>query len=132
MKNITVTLQVSYYDYIVVGNGMARCPIATTLSKSFGVLLLEQGDSTYDKPNIACVVYYLNTLLTSPSTRPPSSSSLRTAFSEDNIINAHTCVLGGGTCINTGFYSQSPWDTSATLDGMAPWSTKVTDGWSRQ
>ncbi|MQM04254.1 hypothetical protein Taro_037047 [Colocasia esculenta] len=103
MKNATVAPQVSYYDYIVVGGGAAGCPLAATLSESFRVLLLERGGSPYGNPNIASLVHYPDTL---SDLSPDSPSQL--FFSEDGVINARARVLGGGTCINAGFYSRAP------------------------
>ncbi|CAN1332868.1 Protein HOTHEAD, partial [Linum perenne] len=60
--------------------GTAGCPLAATLSQNATVLLLERGGSPYGDPNIT---------------------------SEDGVINSRPRVLGGGSCLNAGFYSRA-------------------------
>jgi fatty acid omega-hydroxy dehydrogenase len=90
------------YDYIVVGGGTAGCPLAATLSLKYKVLVLERGGSPYGNRNIS---YMENFHIGLSNTAPDSSSQ---AFvSTDGVINARARVLGGGTCINAGFYSRA-------------------------
>jgi fatty acid omega-hydroxy dehydrogenase len=90
------------YDYIVVGGGTAGCPLAATLSLKYKVLVLERGGSPYGNHNIS---YMENFHIGLSNTAPDSSSQ---AFvSTDGVINARARVLGGGTCINAGFYSRA-------------------------
>ncbi|CAI0414228.1 unnamed protein product, partial [Linum tenue] len=63
--------------------GTAGCPLAATLSQNATVLVLERGGSPYGDPNIT---------------------------SEDGVINARARVLGGGSCLNAGFYSRAEAD----------------------
>ncbi|EMS45416.1 Protein HOTHEAD [Triticum urartu] len=90
------------YDYIVVGGGTAGCPLAATLSLKYKVLVLERGGSPYGNRNVS---YMENFHIGLSNTAPDSSSQ---AFvSTDGVINARARVLGGGTCINAGFYSRA-------------------------
>ncbi|KAK9062133.1 hypothetical protein SSX86_019319 [Deinandra increscens subsp. villosa] len=92
--------KISSYDYIVIGGGAAGIPLATTLSANYSVLLLERGRSPYGNPNITSVFnfgsYFLDTSPNSPSQR----------FISEGVVNSRARVLGGGTCINAGFYSR--------------------------
>ncbi|KAL8259373.1 hypothetical protein R6Q59_027326 [Mikania micrantha] len=100
MHESTKASKISYYDYIVIGGGAAGIPLATTLSAKYSVLLLERGDSPYGNPNITSVFnfgsYFSDTSPNSPSQR----------FVSEGVINSRARVLGGGTCINAGFYSR--------------------------
>ena len=40
------------YDYIVVAGGTAGCPLATTLSANYSVLVIERGGCPYGNPDI--------------------------------------------------------------------------------
>lgn len=91
-----------YYDYIIIGGGTAGCPLAATLSQSFRVLLLERGGSPYGNSNISNLVHFADTL----SDLSPESPSQR-FISEDGVINARARVLGGGSCLNAGFYTRA-------------------------
>ncbi|KAK8944235.1 Protein HOTHEAD [Platanthera zijinensis] len=93
---------VSYYDYIIVGGGTAGCPLAATLSQNFTVLLLERGGSPYGNSNITNLASFADTL----SDVSPTSASQR-FVSEDGVINARARVLGGGSCLNAGFYTRA-------------------------
>ncbi|XP_071917656.1 protein HOTHEAD-like [Coffea arabica] len=93
---------VSFYDYIIIGGGTAGCPLASTLSQNYSVLLLERGGSPYGNPNIT----NLNAFGAPLSDLSPSSPSQR-FISEDGVINARARVLGGGSCLNAGFYSRA-------------------------
>ncbi|KZV45305.1 hypothetical protein F511_04043 [Dorcoceras hygrometricum] len=96
---------VSYYDYIIIGGGTAGCPLAATLSHNGTVLLLERGSSPYGNPNITSLSAFGRAL----SDPDPSSPSQR-FISEDGVINARARVLGGGSCLNAGFYTRAAAD----------------------
>ncbi|CAL9165247.1 unnamed protein product, partial [Musa hybrid cultivar] len=93
---------VSYHDYIIVGGGTAGCPLAATLSRSFDVLVLERGGSPYGNSNISNLATFVRNLADLTPTSPTQRF-----VSEDGVINARARVLGGGTCINAGFYSRA-------------------------
>ncbi|KAK6158124.1 hypothetical protein DH2020_005438 [Rehmannia glutinosa] len=93
---------ISYYDYIIIGGGTAGCPLATTLSQKATVLLLERGGSPYGNPNITDLAAFGKAL----SDLSPSSPSQR-FISEEGVINARARVLGGGSCLNAGFYTRA-------------------------
>ncbi|CAI0414231.1 unnamed protein product [Linum tenue] len=97
--------EISYYDYIIVGGGTAGCPLAATLSQNATVLVLERGGSPYGDPNIT----YLANFGAPLADASPSSPSQR-FISEDGVINARARVLGGGSCLNAGFYSRAEAD----------------------
>ncbi|KAF5734463.1 protein HOTHEAD [Tripterygium wilfordii] len=105
MHNATSAPAVSSYDYIIIGGGTAGCPLAATLSQNATVLLLERGCSPYGNPNIT----NLSSFGASLSDLSPTSPSQR-FISEDGVINARARVLGGGTCLNAGFYTRAPLD----------------------
>jgi fatty acid omega-hydroxy dehydrogenase len=90
------------YDYIVVGGGTAGCPLAATLSLKYKVLLLERGGSPYGNRNVS----YMENFHIGLSNMAPDSAS-QAFISTDGVINARARVLGGGTCINAGFYSRA-------------------------
>ncbi|RWV89178.1 hypothetical protein GW17_00048693 [Ensete ventricosum] len=135
---------VSYHDYIIVGGGTAGCPLAATLSRSFDVLVLERGGSPYGNSNIS----NLATLVRNLADLTPTSPTQR-FVSEDGVINARARVLGGGTCINAGFYSRASaqevaemgWDTElvnqsyrwveeevASEPQLIPWTSALKEG----
>jgi choline dehydrogenase len=117
MKDAALAPIVSYYDYIIVGGGTAGCPLAATLSERFRVLLLERGGSPYDDERIGDMARFADTL----SDTSPGSPAQR-FVSEDGVINSRPRVLGGGSCINAGFYTRASddyvrdagWDLEAT------------------
>ncbi|KAI4364878.1 hypothetical protein MLD38_020911 [Melastoma candidum] len=144
MRDATTAAPISYYDYIIVGGGTAGCPLAATLSRNSSVLLLERGGSPYGNPNITDLAAFGEAL----SDLSPSSPSQR-FVSEDGVINARARVLGGGSCLNAGFYTRaSPyyvreagWDgklvnesyawverTVAFKPTMREWQSAVRDG----
>ncbi|EPS61744.1 hypothetical protein M569_13051, partial [Genlisea aurea] len=118
LREATSAPAVSYYDYIVVGGGTAGCPLAATLSNHATVLLLERGGSPYGNPNVTDLSAFGKAI----SDLSPSSPSQR-FVSEDGVINARARVLGGGSCINAGFYSRSPADYAAA----AGWDGALVD-----
>lgn len=107
---------ISYYDYIIIGGGTSGCPLAVTLSKKYRVLVLERGGSPYGNPNITNLASFGIPL----ADTSPSSPSQR-FVSQDGVINARARVLGGGSCLNAGFYTRaSPFYVSrAGWDGAA-------------
>lgn len=102
LHDATKATDISYYDYIIVGGGTAGCPLAATLSQNYNVLLLERGGSPYGNPNITNLSAF-GAALSDPS---PSSPSQR-FISEDGVINFRARVLGGGSCLNAGFYTRA-------------------------
>jgi len=52
-SDATLMPTVHLYDYIIVGGGTTGCPLATTLSQNFTVLLLERGGLGHTLP-ITC------------------------------------------------------------------------------
>ncbi|CAA2986226.1 HOTHEAD-like isoform X1 [Olea europaea subsp. europaea] len=102
MHQATSAPAVSYFDYIIIGGGTAGCPLSATLSQNATVLLLERGGSPYGNPNITNLGAFGKTL----SDLSHSSPSQR-FISEDGVISARARVLGGGSCLNAGFYSRA-------------------------
>ncbi|XAR70349.1 hypothetical protein NMG60_11027176 [Bertholletia excelsa] len=116
MHEATSAPATSYYDYIIVGGGTAGCPLAATLSKNYSVLLLERGGSPYNNPNITYLTAFGNAL----SDLSPSSPAQR-FISTDGVINSRAKVLGGGSCINAGFYTRA----AADYVGNAGWDSQL-------
>ncbi|KAJ7530655.1 hypothetical protein O6H91_14G012700 [Diphasiastrum complanatum] len=91
----------SEYDYIIVGGGTAGCPLAATLSQKFRVLVLERGGIPYGNPNIERIERFEQNLAEVNDSAPAQEF-----ISEDGVMNHRARVLGGGTCLNAGFYSR--------------------------
>ncbi|KAK9020899.1 hypothetical protein V6N11_010911 [Hibiscus sabdariffa] len=102
MHNATSAPNLSYYDYIIVGGGTAGCPLAATLSQNANVLLLERGGHPYGDPNITKLANF-GASLSDLSRWSPSQRFVST----DGVINARARVLGGGSCLNAGFYTRA-------------------------
>ncbi|KAK9282407.1 hypothetical protein L1049_005324 [Liquidambar formosana] len=104
------------YDYIIVGGGTAGCPLAATLSQNFSVLLLERGGVPFSNVNVS---YLENFHISLADTSPTSASQY--FISTDGVFNSRARVLGGGTCINAGFYTRA----SASDVMKAGWDAKL-------
>ncbi|CBI35951.3 unnamed protein product, partial [Vitis vinifera] len=132
------------YDYIIVGGGTAGCPLAATLSQNFSVLLLERGGAPFDNVNVS---YLKNFHISLADTSPTSAS--QAFISTDGVFNSRARVLGGGTCINAGFYTRAStryieeagWDAKLVNESypwierqivqqpkLAPWQKALRDG----
>ncbi|XP_068649798.1 protein HOTHEAD-like [Aristolochia californica] len=98
----TTAPPIAHYDYIIIGGGTAGCPLASTLSQNFRVLLLERGGSPYDNANISSIRTFGDTLADHSPTSPSQSFT-----SEDGVFNNRARVLGGGSCLNAGFYTRA-------------------------
>jgi choline dehydrogenase len=117
VKDASRVLDVSYYDYIIVGGGTSGCPLAATLSERFRVLLLERGGSPYDDERILDMTRFADTL-----SDTSAGSPAQRFVSEGGVINSRPRVLGGGSCINAGFFTRTSdnyvravgWDLQAT------------------
>ncbi|XP_073036317.1 protein HOTHEAD-like [Primulina eburnea] len=90
------------FDYIIVGGGTAGCPLAATLSQSYSVLLLERGGTPFANANVS----FMQNFHISLADVSPTSAS-QEFISTDGVFNSRARVLGGGTCINAGFYSRA-------------------------
>ncbi|KAE8709691.1 putative Glucose-methanol-choline (GMC) oxidoreductase family protein [Hibiscus syriacus] len=94
--------EVSYHDYIVVGGGVAGCPLAATLSETANVLVLERGGSPYAKPEKTDKGNWVLNIL---DTLPDSFTEV--IVTEDGVYSHRARALGGGSVINGGFYSHA-------------------------
>ncbi|XP_010685403.2 protein HOTHEAD [Beta vulgaris subsp. vulgaris] len=92
----------SAYDYIIIGGGTAGCPLAATLSQEYSVLLLERGGVPFDNFNVTFMENFHISLADTSTT-----SAAQQFTSTDRVMNARARVLGGGTCINAGYYSRA-------------------------
>nr|XP_009789768.1 PREDICTED: protein HOTHEAD-like isoform X1 [Nicotiana sylvestris] len=134
----------NYYDYIIVGGGTAGCPLAATLSQKFSVLLLERGGVPFANVNVS---FMQNFHISLADTSPSSASQI--FVSTDGVFNSRAKILGGGSCINAGFYSRASssyikkagWDSKLVNESypwiekqivhkpnLAPWQRAVRDG----
>ncbi|XP_010685404.2 protein HOTHEAD [Beta vulgaris subsp. vulgaris] len=104
------------YEYIIVGGGTAGCPLAATLSKKYNVLVLERGGVPFNNFNVS---YMQNFHISLADTSPTSASQY--FISTDGVYNSRARVLGGGTCINAGFYTRA----SSSYVKRAGWDTKL-------
>ena len=144
MHQATTAPAISYYDYIIVGGGTAGCPLAATLSQNYSVLLLERGGAPYGNPNITDMGAF-----GAPFTDESPSSPAQRFVSEDGVINSRARVLGGGSCLNAGFYTRAAadyveavgWDSGMVKESyewvekvvafeppMLQWQSAVRDG----
>ncbi|GFP85690.1 protein hothead [Phtheirospermum japonicum] len=90
------------YDYIIVGGGTAGCPLAATLSRNYTVLLLERGGTPFANANVSRMENFHISLA---DVSPTSASQM--FVSTDGVFNSRARVLGGGSCINAGFYTRA-------------------------
>ncbi|GJM86419.1 hypothetical protein PR202_ga02274 [Eleusine coracana subsp. coracana] len=102
MRDAVNAPRVSYYDYIVIGGGTAGCPLAATLSERSRVLLLERGGSPYADGRVLDMARFSDVLADTSDSSPSQRF-----VSEDGVINARPRVLGGGSCINAGFFTRA-------------------------
>ncbi|CAM6039641.1 unnamed protein product [Sphagnum compactum] len=144
LYNATSAPLMTEYDYIIVGGGTAGCPLAATLSQHYSVLLLERGGSPYGDPMITDQVNFAADLLRDGPLTPSQSFT-----SEDGVLNQRARVLGGGTCLNAGFFTHASrpyvraagWDEGLVHDSyrwvegvvasfpqLGPWQTAVRNG----
>lgn len=144
LHNATTAPPTSYWDYIIIGGGTSGCPLAATLSRNATVLLLERGGSPYGNSNITLLSAFGSALSDLSDTSPSQRF-----ISEDGVINARARVLGGGSCLNAGFYSraspaqveESGWDPHLANESyhwveevvafqppMRQWQSAVRDG----
>ncbi|KAK8581148.1 hypothetical protein V6N13_144190 [Hibiscus sabdariffa] len=104
------------FDYIIVGGGTAGCPLAATLSRNFSVLVLERGGVPFSNANVS----FLGNFHIALADTSPSSAS-QPFVSTDGVINARARVLGGGTCINAGFYTRA----NSGFIGRVGWDSRL-------
>lgn len=91
------------YDYIVIGGGTAGCPLATTLSTNFTVLVLERGSEPTKFPSVLNKQGLLNAFTDDDDGKGPYERFV----SEDGVENLRGRILGGSSMINAGFYSRA-------------------------
>ncbi|XP_010419173.1 PREDICTED: protein HOTHEAD-like [Camelina sativa] len=115
--------QDSSYDYIVIGGGTAGCPLAATLSQNFSVLVLERGGVPFTNANVSFLRNFHIGLADTSAT-----SASQAFVSTDGVYNARARVLGGGSCINAGFYSRAD-DAFVKRAGWDPKLVKESYPW---
>ncbi|MFS7998641.1 putative (R)-mandelonitrile lyase [Helianthus anomalus] len=81
--------------------GTAGCALATTLSESYSVLLLERGR------NSDTSVLYKSNILRTLATVYDSDSPAQNFVSEDGVQHTRARILGCGCMIIYGFYSRA-------------------------
>ncbi|CAN6695970.1 unnamed protein product [Malus baccata var. baccata] len=91
------------YDYIVVGGGTAGCPLATTLSANYSVLLVERGNIPSAYPNVLLANGTFANFMQEDDGKTPAQRFT----SEDGVANLRGRVLGGGSMINVALYSRA-------------------------
>ncbi|XP_021716442.1 protein HOTHEAD-like [Chenopodium quinoa] len=114
------------YDYIIVGGGTAGCPLAATLSQHYNVLVLERGGVPFNNFNVSYMQNFHISLADTSST-----SASQCFISTDGVFNSRARILGGGTCINAGFYTRASssyvkrvgWDPKLVNESY-PWVEK--------
>ncbi|KAJ9550864.1 hypothetical protein OSB04_014909 [Centaurea solstitialis] len=109
------------YDYIIVGGGTAGCPLATTLSENYSVLLLERGGVPSSDPNVLYETNILGNLLGAKDKGTPAQPFT----SEEGIPNVRGNVLGGSSMINFGFYSRA--DSYFYKESGIKWDTGIVE-----
>jgi choline dehydrogenase len=102
MKDAVHAPRTGFYDYIIVGGGTAGCPLAATLSARARVLLLERGGSPYEDARVLNMAHFSDVLADTSASSPSQRF-----VSEDGVINSRPRVLGGGSCINAGFFTRA-------------------------
>lgn len=103
VRNATDLPLLEEYDYIVVGGGTAGCPLATTLSANYSVLLLERGNIPSAYPN----VLRANETLANFMQEDDGKTPVQRFTSEDGVANVRGRILGGSSMINIGIYSRA-------------------------
>lgn len=101
-SSLSYSTNKGYYDYIIVGGGTAGCPLAATLSQKFRVLLVERGGIPFANANVSFMQNFHISLADTSST-----SASQFFVSTDGVFNSRARILGGGTCINAGFYTRA-------------------------
>ncbi|KAL1829275.1 hypothetical protein ACET3Z_007687 [Daucus carota] len=143
-SSASTSVEKKAYDYIIVGGGTVGCPLAATLSQNFSVLLLERGGVPFANPNVS---FLQNFHISLADVSPTSASQF--FVSSDGVYNARARVLGGGTCLNAGFYTRPsardirrlnldaklvnesyPWieDQIVHMPKFSPWQGAVKEG----
>ncbi|KAM7486865.1 hypothetical protein LguiA_002874 [Lonicera macranthoides] len=117
--NATESPSEELYDYIVVGGGTAGCPLATTLSENYSVLLIERGGVAFNDPNVLLEENLIANLLQADDIDSPAEAFT----SEDGILNARGRVLGGSSMINFGFYSRA--DEDFYVESGIEWNMSI-------